>query len=535
VKNKLTLDDINLDDLVYLQDKYKAELSLYEFIKQAWAASAIEGGTQFTDGWHIRVICEHLEAIANRQIKNLIINMPPRYSKSSIVSVAFPAWVWVNAPHEQFMYCSYASSLALRDSVRCRRLMLSPWYQKRWGNRFQLVGDQNTKGRFDNNRSGYRMTTSTGGSITGEGGSMLIADDPNNTKDGDNSDVKRERTIEWWNHVWSTRLNDKKNDCRVVVQQRYHMRDITGYITSQDTELKEWTNLILPAEYEPEYKRKTILLPSTNGKVWEDPRQNDGDLLWPERFDEKAMKSIKNALGSEAAIAGQLQQRPSSREGNIIKKAWFQWWKDAQPPQIEFVVQSWDTAFSEKKTAAYSACTTWGVFYDHNYIENVILLSMWRGRVEYVELREIAKRLYHDYRDTGKVHESKFKGRPIDLFLIEARASGDPLIKDLQSAGIKAIPVDPAGRGNKIQRLNFVTPLLEGERVWLPARPPSFDHLLPFADELLENVACYPNLESNDIVDTMSQAFMKLKTGMFLLNPRDERPEPEMRKEVKVY
>lgn len=147
----------------------------------------------------------------------------------------------------------------------------------------------------------------------------------------------------------------------------------------------------------------------------------------------------------------------------------------------------------------------------------------------------MAKRLYFDYRDTGKVREPRFKGRPIDLFLIEARASGDPLIKDLQLGGIKAIPVDPTGRGNKIQRLNFITPLLEGHRVWLPARPPSYDHLLPFADEFLENVACYPNLESNDIVDTMSQALMKLKTGMFLLNPRDERPEPRVSKDIKVY
>ena len=460
--------------------------------------------------------------------------MPPRCAKSSIVSVAFPAWVWLRAPQEQFMYCSYASSLALRDSVRCRRLMLSSWYQQRWGNRFKLVGDQNTKGRFDNMHGGYRMTTSTGGSITGEGGNMLIADDPNNTKDGDNSDIKRERTIEWWNHVWSTRLNDKKNDCRVVVQQRYHLRDVTGYITSHD-DLKEWTKLILPMEYESENKNSTIILPSTNGKPWTDPRTKDGELLWPERFDEAAIKSLKNDLGSEAAIAGQLQQRPASREGNIIKKSWFQWWKDTTPPQIEFVVQSWDTAFSEKKTSAYSACTTWGVFYDENYIEHIILLSMWRGRVEYVELRERAKRLYFDYRDTGKEREPRFKGRPIDLFLIEARASGDPLIKDLQLGGIKAIPVDPAGRGNKIQRLNFITPLLQGERVWLPARPPSYDHLLPFADEFLENVACYPNLESNDIVDTMSQAFMKLKTGMFLLNPKDERPEPIIHKEVKVY
>lgn len=509
-------------------------MSLYEFLKQAWNASVIDGDKEFIEGWHIRVICEHLEAIANREIKNLIINMPPRCAKSSIVSVAFPAWVWLRAPHEQFMYCSYAISLALRDSVRCRRLMLSSWYQKRWGNRFKLVGDQNTKGRFDNMQGGYRMTTSTGGSITGEGGNMLIADDPNNTKDGDNSDIKRERTIEWWNHVWSTRLNDKKNDCRVVVQQRYHLRDVTGYITSHD-DLKEWTKLILPMEYESENKTSTIILPSTDNKLWTDPRTTDGELLWPERFDESAVKSLKNDLGSEAAIAGQLQQRPASREGNIIKKSWFQWWKDSQPPQIEFVVQSWDTAFSEKKTSAYSACTTWGVFYDQNYIEHVILLSMWRGRVEYVELREMAKRLYFDYRDTGKVREPRFKGRPIDLFLIEARASGDPLIKDLQLGGIKAIPVDPTGRGNKIQRLNFITPLLEGQRVWLPARPPSYDRLLPFADEFLENVACYPNLESNDIVDTMSQALMKLKTGMFLLNPRDARLEPTVPKDIKVY
>lgn len=152
--------------------KRQAEASLHEFLKQAW--KYIEGGKDYTDGWHIEAICEHLEAVANRQIKNLLINIPPRSCKSSLVSIAFPAWVWVRASNEQFLYASYALSLALRDSVKCRRLILSPWYQENWGDRFKLVGDQNTKGRFDNTTSGYRITCSSGSAVTGEGGSMLI-------------------------------------------------------------------------------------------------------------------------------------------------------------------------------------------------------------------------------------------------------------------------------------------------------------------------------------------------------------------------
>jgi phage terminase large subunit-like protein len=520
-----------IEELEFQQDILKAELSLHEFIKQAW--HVIEGDKEFIDGWHIQAICEHLEAVANRQIKNLIINIPPRSCKSSLVSIAFPAWVWLHNPNEQFLYASYALSLSLRDSVKCRRLISSPWYQERWGKKYQLLDDQNTKSRFDNTRNGYRIASSAGGSITGEGASMLFCDDPNNSLDGD-SEVQRENKIDWWTQVWSTRLNDKKNDCRVVIQQRIHERDITGYIMDHD-DLNEWTKLILPMEFEEKRKSRTVVLPTTEGQIWEDPRVKEGQLLWPERIDEEGLKSLKQALGSSYAIAGQLQQRPSPEAGGIIKKSWFKWWKDTTPPDIQFVLQSWDTAFSSGKKSAYSACTTWGVFYDHNYIENVILLSMWRGRVEYTELREIAKRLYFDYRDTGKERNPKFKGRPIDMCLIEAKASGDPLIRDLALAGISAAPFNPSGYGDKNKRVNFITPLIEGERVWLPARPPSYDTLLPFADEFLEAVACFPNLESNDLVDTMSQALTKLKTGMFLLNPRDERPVQPSKKEIKVY
>lgn len=524
-----SITPLELEQLQEERQALLAEMSLFEFLKQAWCW--IEGNTPFVDGWHLRTICEHLEAVADRRIKNLLINMPPRCSKSTLVSISFPAWCWLRNPSERFLYASYSFGLASRDSQKCRALIQSPWFQKNWGDRFQLSKDQNTKKRFDNTATGYRIATSSGSGTTGEGGSILITDDPNNAADGE-SDVHRANRIDWWNTIWSTRLNDRKNDCRIVVQQRIHEGDISGFILSHD-DSNEWTKLILPMEYEEGRYSKTIILPSTNGKIWEDPRTKEGELLWPEKFDKKALESLKNDLGSQYRIAGQLQQRPSPAEGGIIKKDWFCWWKNSTPPQIEFVLQSWDTALTANKMSAFSACTTWGVFYDHNYVENLILLSMWRGRIEYPELRERVKRLYYDYRDTGAEKSPTFKGRHIDLCLIEAKASGDPLIQDLNRSGIRAIPFIP--KGDKIARVRYITPLIEGGRIWLPAKAPTYDRLLPYADEFLESVACFPNAESRDLVDTMSQALTKLRDGQFLLNPKDERPNPPSDKQVRVY
>lgn len=507
------------DEIRFMRNKWSAELSLYEFLKQGWPY--IEGNKEFTDGWHIQAICEHLEAVANRQIRNLLINLPPRCSKSSLVAVAFPAWVWLHNPSEQFLYASYALKLSLRDSTQCRRLIESSWYQKNWGHLYHLEGDQNTKGKFDNTRRGYRIATSVGGSATGEGGSFLICDDPNNAREGE-SEVKRENTINWYTQVWSTRLNDKKNDCRIVVQQRIHENDVSGYILDND-DLNEWTKLILPMEYEHKRKAKTIVLPSTDGEIWSDPRCKDGQLLWPERIGPKELKSLKNALGSEYAIAGQLQQLPSPATGGIIKKSWFQWWKDTTPPDIEYIVQSWDTALTAKEMSAYSACTTWGVFYDQRGVENVILLSSWRGRVEYPQLREMAKRLFFDYRDTGTSPNKNLGGRRVDLCLIEAKASGDPLIQDLRAAGVHAIGFNPSPYGDKIKRVRVVTHFIESGIVWLPARGPKFDKLLGFADSFIESVACFPNSDSRDLVDTMTQVLLKLREGKFIVHPRDER------------
>lgn len=509
------------EELQFLMSRARAKESLHEFIKQAWPT--IEGSVSFIDSWHIQAIAEHLEACYRREIKKLLINIPPRTSKSTIVSVMFPAWVWLDNPEEKFLYSSYASSLSVEHSLKCRRLIESNWYQQRFGNIYQLSKDQKAKSFFDNDRKGCRIATSVGASATGKGGNFLIVDDGNNVQDGE-SEVKRKATIDWLDSVWSTRLNNPKNDVQIIIQQRLHEDDITGHILNGDTG-GEWTRLILPMEFEEKRRASTICLKSTNGKVWTDPRQEEGELLCAQRFSLEEIKQYKHRLGSYG-YAGQYQQRPAPEEGGIIQKSWFNWWKEETPPEIQFVLQSWDTALTANEMSAYSACTTWGVFLDHNYIEHLILLSMWRGKVEYPELREMAKRLYKDYRDVGKEHEPRFKGRHIDMCLVEAKASGDPLIQDLYKGGIPAVAFNPNKYGDKIQRVRLITPIVEGGRVWLRARPPKYDRLIPYAEEFLEEVACFPNGSSRDLVDTMTQSLLKLREGSFILNPKDERPIP---------
>ena len=242
-------------------------------------------------------------------------------------------------------------------------------------------------------------------------------DDPNNALEGE-SEIKREGAIDWWTGVMPTRLNNAKTGVRVVVQQRLHESDISGYIMKNDIK-NDWVKLILPMEFEKNRRSSTIILPSTNGKIWTDPRVEEGELLWPGMFGPEEVQKLKNDLGSEYKVSGQLQQNPSPAEGGIIKKNWFSWWKEQSPPHLLQIIQSWDTALEAGDTNAFSACTTWGVFNDDRYIPNIMLLGMWRGRLEYPELRSIAQRFYRDYRDDGSDPTFKPDGRhKPDLVLV---------------------------------------------------------------------------------------------------------------------
>src|SRR5262245_24549058 len=224
-------------------DREFASRSLCEFVRQAWIV--VEPATPFVTGWHIDAVIEHLEAVSKGQIRSLLINIPPRHMKSLLVSVFWPAWEWIRWPERRWLYSSYAATLSIRDSVKCRRLIESPWYQQNWGNVFALTSDQNTKGRFDNDRSGYRLSTSVGGAATGEGGDRIVCDDPHNVQEAE-SDSIRKATLDWWDVVMSTRVNDPKTSAKVVVMQRCHQQDLAGHLIEQGG----WEHLVLPAEYE---------------------------------------------------------------------------------------------------------------------------------------------------------------------------------------------------------------------------------------------------------------------------------------------
>src|ERR1700682_1533436 len=252
-----------------LLDEINRELAtrrLREFVVQAWPV--LEPTTHFVPGWHLDAICEHLEAITLGQIRNLLITVPPRHMKSLAVSVFWPCWEWLRWPERRWLYASYAETLSIRDSLQCRRLIQSPWYRRGWADRFVLTGDQNEKRRFENNRSGYRIASSVGGSNTGEGGDRVIVDDPHNVNDAE-SDPVRQTALTWCDTVMSTRLNAPKTGAKVIIMQRVHEQDLGGHVLEQGG----YEHLCLPAEYEGS-RRKTVI-------GWSDPREQIGELLWP--------------------------------------------------------------------------------------------------------------------------------------------------------------------------------------------------------------------------------------------------------------
>jgi len=460
--------------------------SLKEFIKNSW--QTIEPGRDFYDNWHIDAISDHLQAVVNGQIKRLIINIPPRHMKSISVAVALPAWTWTIQPQKRFLFASYAASLSVRDSVKCRRLIDSKWYKEHFGEVFKLTGDQNQKQRFENDKTGSRIATSVDGALTGEGGDIIIIDDPHNVREAESSAV-REGVLDWWDQAMQTRLNDPKTGAFVIIMQRVHENDLTGHILRN--EYNEWDHLCLPARYELGHPS-----PTKSSLNFTDPRTKENELLWPERVDDKTLDSLEKSLGSYAS-AGQLQQRPMPKGGGILKAEWWVPWEKEDLPEIEYIIQSWDTAFSTKEKTSYSARTTWGVFRRHGQV-NAIVLDMWYDRVTYPELRAIAQEAYYEFEP--------------DAVLIEKKASGQSLLQDLRMAGIPVIPYSPDR--DKEARAHAASALLEDGRIFFP-----YDK--KWSKNLIDICAAFPAGDNDDIVDTCTQAWLRLRKGWFVTHSAD--------------
>ena len=504
---------VMMDMIKNEQMRRAASGSLYEFVRQAW--DTMEPGVPFIESWHIQEICEHLEAVSSGEIRRLLINIPPRHSKSTIVSVAWCCWEWLSSPEQKFLCASYSGNLSIRDNLKARRLIQSPWYQERWGHMFTLAGDQNAKQRFENDKTGYRLATSVGGTATGEGGSRLILDDPHGAQDAQ-SDVMRETSLEWFDQVWSTRLNNPKTDAMVTVMQRLHEKDISGHIIH---DLKDWEHICIPAEWDG-VQRKTILGPY-------DPRTKVGELICPERFGESEIMRLKQLLGTYGA-SGQLQQDPTPTEGGILNTKCFGLWPVANGlPQFEFILQSYDCAFTEKTTGDPTAFTAYGVF-TYKGKRNVMLLDAFDEHLSYPELRKRAiSEWASEYGGIDKKNPWSKPRRP-DRVLVEAKASGQSLLQDLRLANVPAVGYNP-GNADKIARAHQASPTLELGIVWIPESAKNPGHPVSWAAPFLKQLTKFPVAEHDDYVDTFTQAIIYLKNDGWFELPRAKDIDAEYR------
>lgn len=445
--------------------------NFHAFVRMAW--HIVEPAREFVDGWHIGAICEHLQAITEAQIRDLIINMPPRHMKSLLVGVLWPAWEWIDHPQHAFLTASYADTLAVRDAVKMRRLITSAWYRERWGASFRLASDQNAKVRFDNDRGGYRIATSVNGVATGEGGDRIVVDDPINVKEGASATV-RDAANKWWDESMSTRGNDPKKVARVIVMQRIHENDLTGHcLTKPDT---SYVHLKMPAEY-----RGKPMVTAIVG--FKDPRTQIGELLWPARFGRAEVDKLKVDLGTYAASA-QLQQEPVPEGGGTFKLEWFPRYKVLPTGGIRTV--SIDCANKAGELNSYSVA---GAFVE--VAMNAYLEKVWRDRVEYPALKRNVK----NFCASVKPH----------TVLIEDKGNGTALIQDLRAeTNLPIIPIEP--EGDKIMRAQRTSPTVEARRIWLP----DFGEWLP---EFEYEIGHFPATEFLDQVDMLTQFIDRFARG----------------------
>jgi phage terminase large subunit-like protein len=485
----------------------RSRRSLRYFAQAAWPL--VEPGVPFSGNWHIDVICEHLEAVSRREIRRLIINIPPRCMKSLTVCVFWPCWEWLDRPETKWLFASYAEKLSLRDSLKCRRLIRSAGVrdgkdrgiveqigyqgllrvlegQDAWS----LALDQDAKGKFENTRKGYRLATSIGGTATGEGGDIVVIDDPHKANETE-SDKVRTSVIEWHDSTIPTRFNQPKTGAEVLIMQRLHEEDLAGHLLVQDG----WTHLCLPMEHEPKHQF-----------VWpDDPRKVEGELLWSDRIGPDELKAMKAGLGGYRA-AGQLQQRPAPAEGLLFKRKHFRRWRtaeslvgaitavtyllDGDDGDVEHVdagfcriFQTVDVAASDKETSDYTVVSTWAI----TPKRQLLLLEVDRQHFDVLDVAGFLKR------------KNDAHGSP--PMWIETFGAGNGPFKTLQNDHYPVLPLRPE-HGTQTDKISRAWPAVAAYERHDFFHPEDAEWLGEFEGELLS----FPNGKNDDQVDTVSYA-----------------------------
>lgn len=470
---KIRNSKIELFDLLNERRRRELENSFYEFVKDAFMI--LHNGESMIDNWHVKYLCDLLQNEVIRISKginkqhDIIINISPRSLKSFITTICLPAWAWIIKPSLKFIGSSYSADLSVDHNIATRRIVESFWYKSKWGELVVLSPDQNTKSKFENTATGSRRATSTGGAITGSGANIIIVDDPINPEKA-RSELERDTANRYFDQTLTSRLNTPMVDMFVIIMQRLHENDLTGYLLRERP--GSFKHICIPAEIHSNIYPEEI-------KTY----YQDG-LFFPHRFSHTVLKNSRNALGS-FGYAGQMLQAPTPEEGGIFKKAWAHYYNRADI-QYDYLIDAWDCTFKDTVSSDYVGCTVWGIKGANRYL--IYALHERMGFVKTIEkIQEIRKR---------------FRTRKT---IVEDKANGSAVIDMLNSKIGGLIAFNP-GSKSKIERAYAVTPLWEAGNVLLPVKDLALFDLEDYLDELWK----FPNAFHDDLVDSTTMALLYL-------------------------
>ena len=472
----------HLDKYKELHERDKLQSEFLEFVNHVWPS--------FIAGSHHKIFAEKLERVARGELKRLIVNMPPRHTKSEFASYLFPAWVMGRSPHTKIIQATHTAELAVGFGRKVKNLLDSEIYRDVFPD-MELARDAKASGRWSTNEGGEYYAVGVGGALAGRGANLCIIDDPVSEQDA-LSPTALDNIYEGYTSGPRQRL--QPGGSIIIVMTRWSIRDLTAKVLQKQAEggADQWEVVEFPA-----------IFPDTD------------NVLWPEFWSREELEGVRASIPVSKWNA-QYVQNPTAEEGAIIKREWWNVWEADAPPPCDYIIQSYDTAFTKSERADFSAITTWGIFYpDEGEEPAIILLDAEKGRWEFPELKDAALRLYKDYDP--------------DMVLIEQKASGTPLTHELRQMGIPVSAFTPGRGADKFSRMNACAPVFESGMVWCPETR--------WSEEVVEECAAFPNGEHDDLADSMTQAILRFRQGGFIRTRADYEDEDihEYRRRKEYY
>ena len=466
--------------LTDLEKRDVYQKNFLDFVKHVWPS--------FIEGKHHKIYAEKLQNVADGKSTRLIVNMPPRHTKSEFASYLFPTWMMGRKPTSKIIQATHTSELAVGFGRKVKNLIDSEDFKDIFPE-ISLASDAKASGRWSTNKGGEYYAVGVGGALAGRGADLLIIDDPVSEQDA-LSPSALDNIYEWYTSGPRQRL--QPGGSIIIVMTRWSIRDLTAKVLKKQAEggADQWEVVEFPA-----------IFPETD------------NVLWPEYWKKEELEAVRSSI-PVAKWNAQYLQNPTAEEGAIIKREWWNIWENDDPPHVSYIIQSYDTAYSKSERADFSAITTWGVFEPvEGEGEAIILLDAERGRWDFPELKDNAYRLYKEYDP--------------DMILIEQKATGTPLTHELRRMGIPVTPFTPSRGADKFTRMNACAPVFESGMVWRPDTR--------FADEVVEECAAFPNGENDDLADSMTQAILRFRQGGFIITPNDYEEDEYYREKREYY